>query len=95
MDKNTFNLIYDGTHEKIKEPRRVRKRDKLAAVFMVLKLGNSFEAIGALYDVCSTTMSRWFNECIQQTADLGLGAINWWSRDQVQATMPDECRYII
>ena len=93
MDKNTFNVVYLGIKDDMIESKVVRKKDKIAAVFMVLKLGNSFEAIGALYDVNATTISRWFGEIIELTNKLSVGAINWWTREQVQARMPEECRY--
>ena len=93
MDKNTFNVVYLGIKDDMIESKVVRKKDKIAAVFMVLKLGNSFEAIGALYDVHVSTISRWFGEIIELTNKLSVGAINWWTREQVQARMPEECRY--
>ena len=92
MDRKTFNFICEGIEDDIIQPKRVRKKDKIAAVLMVLKLGNSFEAIGALFDVTSTTISRWFDDVIKETAKLSVNAINWWPKERIQATMPEECR---
>ena len=92
MDKDTFRLVFDGIEHGLKKPKFNKQTDMLAAVFMVLKLGNSFEAIAALFNIHLTTLSRWFSQVIALTAELSKGAINWWTRSQVQATMPEACR---
>ena len=84
--------MFEGIEADITKPRDLEKKDKFAAVCMCLKLGNSYEAIGALCNVHPNTISNWFGEVIQATAVLSIGAINWWSREQVQANMPEECR---
>ena len=68
------------------------KRNKLAAVLMCLKLGNSYEAISALFGIHRTTLSDWFDEVIYSTAMLSEGAVVWWDKDKIQARMPEECR---
>ena len=92
QDINTFNFVLEGIEDDIKKPKDMEKKDKYAAVSMCLKLGNSYEAIGALFNVHPNTISNWFGECIQATAKLSIGSINWMTREQVQSNMPAECR---
>ena len=61
---------------------------------MCLKLGNSYEAIAALHNIHPTTLANWFADVIEATAKLSVPTITWWSKAQVQSTMPESCRYI-
>ena len=93
VSKKVFNIVYRGIEESISKPSKSTKRTKFAAVLMCLKLGNSYAAISALFDIDQTTLSRWFDEVIYATSSLSEAAIVWWDRDKVQARMPKQCRY--
>ena len=93
-DIKTFNFLSEGIEDDITKPKDCDKREKLAAVLMCLKLGNSYEAIGALWNVHPNTISNWFQQVIAATAKLSIGAIHWWTKEEVQSTMPPECKYV-
>ena len=93
-DSNTFNYILEGISEDLKKSSVVELKQKVAAVFMCLKLGNSYEAIAALHNIHPTTLANWFADVIEAAAKLSVPTITWWSKAQVQSTMPESCRYI-
>ena len=94
-DRKTFSLILEGIVDELKKSTVVELKQKVGAVFMCLKLGNSYEAIAALHNVHPTTLSNWFGDVIAATAKLSIGTINWWSKGQVQENMPPDCKYEI
>ena len=94
VDTKLFLLLEMGISDSIKKSYVLRKRDKLASTMLILKLNPSFEAVGALFCVDPTTIASWFDEIIQALAQLSLSGVLWWSKDQIQARMPEECKKI-
>ena len=93
VGKKVFNIVSRGIEESISKPCKTTKRQKLAAVLMCLKLGNSYEAICALFDIHRSTLSRWFDEVIYATSCLSEGAIIWWDKENIKSRLPKQCRY--
>ena len=92
VERKVFNIVYHGIKDSIGQPDKTTKKVKLAAVLMLLKLGNSYEAIAALFDIHRTTLSRWFDDVIYATSMLSEGSVIWWDKEKVQTRMPKECR---
>ena len=70
----------------------VTKGQKLSAVLMIMKQNLSYSAAGPMFCVDRTTVSEWFDEVIKLTSDLSKYGIVWWSKEQIQAKMPEVCK---
>ena len=88
VSSKMFNLTLHLVKNKLKEPRKLSKAEKLAVCLMKMKLNISNEAIGAIIGIDRNTVGRWIKETIPILAEVSKAGIIWFSRDQVDARMP-------
>lgn len=67
----------------------VSKKDRLLIFLMKMKTGLTFAALGVLFSVHRTTISRIFFETLQHLAGATRNLVFWPDIDAVQETMPD------
>lgn len=67
----------------------VSKKDRLLIFLMKIKTGLTFSALGVLFSVHRTTISKIFYETLQLLASATRNFVFWPDIDAVQETMPD------
>ncbi|XP_046629481.1 uncharacterized protein LOC124309686 [Neodiprion virginianus] len=84
---NNFNFLLDRT----KPPKKstIGYKDRLFIFLMKLKTGLTFSALGVLFNVHRTTISRIFFDILEQLASTTANLVFWPDIDVVQATMPE------
>ena len=77
--------------EKVKTPEKciVSKKDRLLIFLMKMKTGLTFSALGVLFSVHRSTISRIFFEILKKLAGATRYLVFWPDIDAVQETMPD------
>ncbi|XP_044576694.1 uncharacterized protein LOC123259933 [Cotesia glomerata] len=84
---DNFNFLLDRT----KPPKKctVAYKDRLFIFLMKLKTGLTFSALGVLFNVHRTTVSRIFFDILEQLVSTTANLVFWPDIDVVQATMPE------
>lgn len=87
---NNFKFLLKRTE--ISRKCVVGKKDRLLIFLMKIKTGLTFSALGVLFSIHRTTVSRIFHATLQYLAAATANLVFWPRIDVVQATMP-KCFY--
>lgn len=87
VNLNSFNLLLKvlGNCKEFK----VSKEDRLLIFLVKMKLGSTFSAIGVLFGVHRSTISRIFYATLEFLSQACTNFIQWPSKETIKATLPD------
>lgn len=98
----TFKLLLKVLSKNAVDGIKISEENRLLIVLMKLKCALTYSAIGVLFNVHRSTVSRLFISTVQYLASACKHFVTWPSRESVLATMPDSfkssyanCRAII
>ena len=83
---------FKGPHQTLGPERKLTKKQEFLLVLMKLRQGLSNFALGIMFDVSETTVSRIFNTWIKFLASQLKSLIVWPSRTQIDEVMPESMR---
>lgn len=88
VSMNTFNLFMEKVCPQI-ENCKVSKENRMLIFFIKLKTGLDYSAIGVIFQVHRTTVSRIFINTLLHVSSALRNAIQWLDKDTVLSTTPD------
>eukprot|EP00094_Tigriopus_californicus_P010410 TCALIF_10042-PA protein Name:"Protein of unknown function" AED:0.01 eAED:0.01 QI:102/1/0.66/1/0/0/3/0/410 len=88
MPPNVFDFILNLLGSAIADSRGFSRRNKLASVFVKLKLNLSYGVIGPLFNVSRQLASRNFTQIVPTLSNSLSDFITWFDRDTIKEQMP-------
>ncbi|XP_066593152.1 uncharacterized protein [Prorops nasuta] len=94
VDVNTFIILLDFFTAGVDNRTKLSKENKLLVFLFKIKLGLTFSAIGVLFNIHRTTVSRIFYSLLNELSQTCKQFIQWPPKETIQTLMPPEFRQI-